>query len=183
MEKLAERYRFDRLVLAGTQEVVSELRNLLSDRLKKSVVGTIPLPIEAGVSEILEETIELEEKHERLGERKLVRNLLTAAAKNQLAVTGITATLEAVLDGRIRQLVYTGRDTIQGGECQECKSLFDSSLELCPRCEGPVHEVADLLESLVVRVVSEGGSLEQVREDAAEELTLQAGGIGAFLRF
>ena len=183
MEKLAERYRFDRLVLAGTQEVVSELRNLLSDRLKKSVVGTLPLPIDAGVSEILEETIILEEKHERSSERKLVRNLLTAAAKNQLAVTGIAATLEAVLDGRIRQLVYTGRDTIQGGECQECGSLFDSSLDQCPRCEGPVQEVADLLESLVVRVVSEGGSLEQVREDAADELTQQAGGIGAFLRF
>jgi len=183
MEKLAERYKFDRLVLAGTQEVVSELRHLLSDRLKKSVVGTIPIPIDAGVSEILEETLELQKKQERSEELELVKNLLTAAAKNQLAVTGLKATLEAVVAGRIRQLVYSDRFSSQGGECQECGLLFDTKLDQCPNCSGAVDIVDDLLETLVVRVVGEGGDLEQVRGTAAERLALQAGGIAASLRF
>jgi len=183
MERLAEKYRFDRLVLAGTQEVVSELRHLLSGRLKKAVVGTIALPIDASVSEVLEETLELHEMEERADEMTCVRNLLTATAKNQLAVTGLAVTLEALLDGRIRQLVYTDHYSSQGGECQECNSLFDVPLDLCPRCEGPVKEVSDLLESIVIRVAREGGTVEQVRGEAAEELTHAAHGIGAYLRF
>jgi peptide subunit release factor 1 (eRF1) len=183
MEKLADRYKFDSLILAGTHEVVSELKHLLSDRLEKSVVGTLSLPIDAQVAEILEETIDLQEKHERVGEMQLVDKLLTAAAKNHQAVTGLTATLEALLDGRIRQLIYTERYASQGGDCQQCGALFESPLEQCPRCEGEVREVQDLLESVVVRVAGEGGIVEQVRGDAAEALTRHAGGIGAFLRF
>jgi peptide subunit release factor 1 (eRF1) len=183
MEKLSERYKFDRLVLSGTQEVVSELKSLLADRLQKSVVGTIPLPADAGIAEIMAETIKLQENHERSGEMKLVQGLLTAAAKNQLAVTGLNGILEAVVGGRIRHFVYSDRYSSQGSECQDCRSLFASKLEKCPRCEGVMVEVEDLVESLVVRVVSDGGILEQVKGEAAEELTKHAGGLGAFLRF
>ena len=183
MEKMAERYKFDRLVLAGTQEVVSELKNLLADRLRKSVVGTISLPIDAGIAEILEETIALQKHHERANEMELVQNLFTAAAKNQLAVIRLNAVLEAALDGRIRVLVYSEKYSSQGSECQGCGALFPSHLKKCPRCDGEVLEVEDLLESLAVRIVSDGGLVEQVRGDAADELTTKAGGVGAFLRF
>jgi hypothetical protein len=183
MEKLADRYRFDRLILAGTQEAVSELKNLLSERLRKSVAGALSLSIDAGVSEILNETIKLQEKSERSEELEIVDHLLTAAAKNQLAVIGSTAILEAVSEGRVRQLVYSDSFASQGIECEECGALFEVRLEECPRCKGSVDKVDDLLESLVVRVVREGGGVEQVRGAAAEKLASEAGGIGASLRF
>jgi peptide subunit release factor 1 (eRF1) len=183
MNKLAERYKFDRLILAGTQEVVSELRNLLADRLKRSIVGTMAFPIDAGISEILEETIALQEQYERTSEMKLVQNLLTASAKNQLAVTRLNAVLEAALDGRIRQCIYSEGFSSQGSECQGCGSLFASSVERCPRCKETVLTVEDLVESLVVKVVRDGGTLEQVKGEAAGELTRHGGGVGAFLRF
>ncbi|MGW8179141.1 MAG: baeRF10 domain-containing protein, partial [bacterium] len=159
MEKLADRYKFDRLVLAGTQEGVSELKNLLSDRLKKSVLGSIPLRIDSAVSEILKGTIKLQEQFERAGEQELVANLLTAAAKNQLAVTGLEATLEALGEGRIRQLVYADGYAAKGWECQECGALLSGVLDCCSRCGGTLQEAADLVESLVVKVVGEGGAL------------------------
>jgi protein required for attachment to host cells len=183
MDKLGEKHRFDRLVLAGTQEVVGELKNLLSDRLKKSLVGAIALPIDAGSAEILRETVALQEEYERKGEESLVKNLLTSAAKNQLAVTGLTATLEGILDGRIRQLIYVHGFLEEGAECRQCGSLFDSPLDQCPRCDGGVRRLEDLLEAMVVRVASGGGSVEQVRGTAAEELARKAGGVGAYLRF
>lgn len=183
MERLSARHKFDRLILAGTQEVVSELRSMLSERLKKSLVGMLPLPIDAGVSEILEATIELQERFERSDERELVQNLLTAAAKKQLAVTGLNPVLEAALDGRIRHLVYADNYASEGCECRDCRALCVRKLEKCSRCGGTVQDVEDLVEALVVKVVGDGGVLEQVRGDAAIELTQQAGGIGAFLRF
>ena len=73
MEKLAQSYRLDRLVLAGTSEVVAELRNMLSGRLKKSVVGSLAMPIEAGVADILQETVKIQESYERAGEVELVK--------------------------------------------------------------------------------------------------------------
>ena len=98
-------------------------------------------------------------------------------------MTGLTATLEAVVAGRIRQLVYSDRFAVQGGECKECGALFDGAQNQCPSCSGAIDEVDDLLESLVVKVVGEGGDLEQVRGIAAEQLVQGAGGIGASLRF
>jgi peptide subunit release factor 1 (eRF1) len=183
MDKVAQSYRLDRLVLAGTSEVVAELRSLLSERLKKSVVGSLAMPIEAGVGEILEETVQIQERFERKGEVELVGKLLTSAAKNQLAVVGSLATLEALIEARIRQLVYSEHFSAQGGECSECGALFERLLSRCPRCSGSVRVIEDLLDSALVKVVSEGGMVEQVRGEAAEELMRGGAGIGAFLRF
>jgi peptide chain release factor subunit 1 len=182
MDRLAASERFDRLVLGGTHEVIGELRGLLSERLKKSVIGTVTLSMEAGVNEILRETVALLRQVERDGEAALVGDLLTAAAKNHQAVIGIEGTLAALGQGRIHQLVYSDGMSMGGSECLECGKAFVSR-ESCPFCSGPVRKVDDLVEAVAVRVFEEGGDIEQLKGPAAERLGGRGEGMGAFLRF
>jgi peptide chain release factor subunit 1 len=174
--------RLDRVVLAGTQEAVSELKGMLSERVKRSLVGTLSLPIEVGLSEVLSETMGLFKTAERETENSLVSTLLTAAAKNHQAVKGLESTLSALSEGRIRQLLYGAALEVEGGHCPDCDKLFGVQ-QKCPLCQTPLGPVEDLLEAVVSRVFEEGGEIEQLRGAASARLVDEGGGIGAFLRF
>jgi hypothetical protein len=183
VEKLAGDRKVDRLVLGGAQEAVAELKGLLSDYTRRSVVGAVSLPIEASENEILAETINLQERAEREEEKTVVQKLLTAAAKNQQAVMGLLQTLAAVQEGRVRELLYTDGYRAKGMECPECDEFFDESVEKCPYCRGELTRTADLLDAIVARVVRDGGEVELVRGGAAEVMSKSGEGIGAYLRF
>jgi peptide subunit release factor 1 (eRF1) len=182
-DRFATTRRFDRLILGGTHEITSELRNLLPERLKQRLVGFVTLPIDAGTSEILEETKLLEQTIERKEEEALVRRLSTAAAKDNQAVVGLGGVLTALNLGRIRRLVYSNGFDKGGCECQECGGVFEGGAEECRDCGGSQIECQDILNAVIGRVVREGGDIEQVRGNSAARLLKDAGGIGAYLRF
>ena len=182
VDRLFVSERFDRLILAGATGAVSELKGLLPERLRRLVVGTVSLAIDAGEAQIRSETIQLLERVERESENAIVAELLTAAAKNHQAVMGFEGTLQALREGRIRQLVYGGDSSIEGGHCLTCDQLFLGT-KLCPNCAGDLHTLDDLLEIVVARVFQEGGEIEQLRGEAAQRLLTAGEGIGAFLRF
>jgi peptide chain release factor subunit 1 len=182
-DRLLASRRFGRLILGGTHEVTAELRNLLSERLKKALVGTVSLPIDAGTAEILRETVVLEEAVEREEEEVLVGRLLTAAAKGQQAVVGLTEVLAAMNLGRVMRLVYSEGFSASGSECRECGGLFENYTETCRDCDGLQIESQDLLNAGIGKVLREGGDVEQLKSLAAVSFLEKAGGIGAYLRF
>jgi peptide chain release factor subunit 1 len=183
LEKISEAERFDRIVLGGTAEAVAELRSLLSERLRRMDVGSVSLAIDAPLSEIRDEVVDLQLRVEREGEQRLVEQLITAAAKNHEAVVGWHSTTTAAVEGRVRQLVYAGDAQLGGAVCSICGRLMISSEESCPNCGGDVSTVRDLTEFLVERVFLDGGEIEQVRGEAASALHGAGSGIGALLRF
>jgi peptide chain release factor subunit 1 len=182
-DRLLAARSFGRLILGGTHEVNAELKNLLSERLKKALVGTVSLPIDAGTAEILRETVALEEAVEREEEEILVGRLLTAAAKEQQAVVGLTEVLGAMNLGRVMRLVYSEGFSASGSECRECGGLFESYTETCKDCDGLQMESQDLLNAGIGKVLREGGEVEQLKSSAAVSFLEKAGGIGAYLRF
>lgn len=182
-DRLLEARRFSRLILAGTHEATAELRNMLSGRLKKRLVGSLTLPIDAQTSHILKETIVLEASVEREEEESLVRRLLTAAAKERQAVVGLSKVISALNLGRVRRLVYSDGLHVSGFECRECGGLFEGSSEKCRNCQGIQLESQDLLNAAIGRVLREGGDVEQLKSAAAASFLEKAGGIGAHLRF
>lgn len=182
-DRMVEAKRFSRLILGGTQEVTSELRNLLSERLKNCLVGTVTLPIDAGTADILRETVTLEAAAEREEEDLLVQRLLTAAAKEKQAVVGLSKVLAALNLSRVRHLVYSDGFKASGAECRECGGLFESYTKKCRDCEGLQIESSDLLNAGIGRVLREGGEVEQLKSSAAVNFLKKAQGIGAYLRF
>lgn len=183
LEKLADSRQLGSIVLGGPHEVLSELKGLLPVRLARALIGTTALPVESSGAEILAEAKALQKRAEDEENQQIVDGLLTAAAKNRQAVVGLPETLQALNQGRVRQLIYTDNYKAVGSECGECGALFSDPLETCPYCARPMRQDADLLEMMLERVFRQGGAYEQLR-GSASDLLLEAGsGIGAYLRF
>lgn len=182
LDKLAERQKFDRLILAGPHELANELRGILPRRLQALVVRDMPLPFDSSEQNVLRATMRVEEEVERDVEKELVERLITAGSKDSQAVLGLEPTLDALRLGRILKLVYTHGFATEGGRCTKCNSLFAGTASLCAYCGGTIRPVADIVARLADRVFDSGGQAEEVRGPAAERLTT-AGKVGAFLRF
>ncbi len=182
MDRLADERSFDRLVLAGSDAVTSELSKLLSKRLQARVVGSIRLPIDAAGHEVLAETQRIQEEVERSAETVLIEELITAASKQSQAVLGIDPVLDAWREGRVRRLVYAEGAALPGAECTNCGSLSSGEAGACRYCGSALRPVEDIVARLGDLVTASGGDVENVRGPAAERFR-QVSGIGAFLRF
>lgn len=182
MLRLAEIHEFDRLILAGPTEAVSELHDLLPKLLQDRVVARVALPVNANIADVLETTTKIEEEVERQREAEVIERLITAARKNQKAVLGLEPTLLALQEGRIRQLIYMDGFTARGSQCTNCQALLANSTPSCPYCGKSVRSIDDLIETAADRVIDARGKVEQVRGVAGERLQ-QVGSIGANLRY
>lgn len=182
MSRLARKYEFERLILAGTVDATSELAGLLPKSLRTRVVRKVSLPVEANEKEVLKETLKIEEEVEREREARIVEELITAAAKQQQAVLGLDRTLEAIREQRTWQLIYRDGFEARGTECTNCGALSASEGESCAYCGKAVREVDDLVERADTRVLNMHGHVEHVRGAAATRLQ-EVGSIGALLRY
>jgi nucleotide-binding universal stress UspA family protein len=183
LDRLADREKFDRLIIGGTSEATADLRGRLSERLNQRLLGEVSLPVLAPAHEVLEATMKVHEELERAHEVETLDRLITASSKDQQAVTGIAETVDAAMTGRIYRLVYAQNYKASGTECSACASLFQDNLSHCPHCGVETRKVDDLLERLVERTANQGGLVQQMRVDAATRLLEEAGGIGALLRY
>jgi peptide chain release factor subunit 1 len=183
MDRLASVYAFDHLVLAGPIEVTSELYSLLPKRLRSRIAGSLALPIKASEPQVLEATLKIEQEVEQATKTRLVEGLITAAAKNEQAVTGLDAILMSLQQGRIWRLVYANGFARRGGQCTTCAALFVEDRNVCAYCGAAVASVDDIVARVAERVAEMSGKVEPVRGTAADRLKGAGGGIGAFLRF
>jgi peptide chain release factor subunit 1 len=171
-----------RVVLAGNAEAVSKLFRLMPKMLRGRVAGSAVMPGNAREGEILESTLALARRAERLQELEKVDRLLTASAKGDKAVVTMPLTLQAFNEDRVRELVYAEGFSATGGICDTCHVMFPSDDMNCEICGMPVKSADDLIENSIAAALAAGAAVEQVRGPAAAKLR-NAGGIGAFLRF
>jgi peptide subunit release factor 1 (eRF1) len=171
-----------RLVLAGNADATSELFRLLPKSLRNRVAGSAVIAAGAPEREILDRTLALSGRAERVQEVEKIDRLVTSAAKDGKAVVTLPETLKAFNAHRIRELVYAEGFSAAGGVCENCLLLFDSDDVVCEICGIPVKPADDLIESVIAAALAEGASVEQLRGPAADRLR-DFGGIGAFLRF
>jgi peptide subunit release factor 1 (eRF1) len=182
LDNLVMQCAFDRLVLAGTEEVTMEFERILPKRLRTRVVARITLPFIASAALVLQATQEVMAQIERESERELVDRLLRDAPAKNRAVTGLDATLLALQEQRIWRLIYVDGFQKTGGRCRSCGAFCTDHCQVCPFCGGTLSQVKDLIDASVQRVVEWGGKIEPVQEEAARMLAA-AGSIGAQLRF
>jgi peptide subunit release factor 1 (eRF1) len=171
-----------RVVLAGNAEAVSKLFRLMPKMLRGRVAGSAVMPGNAREGEILESTLALALRAERVQELEKVDRLLTTSAKGDKAVVTMPLTLQAFNEDRVRELVYAEGFSATGGICDTCHVMFPSDDMNCEICGMPVKSADDLIENSIAAALAAGAAVEQVRGPAAAKLR-NAGGIGAFLRF
>jgi peptide subunit release factor 1 (eRF1) len=182
LDKIIDQYRFDRLLLGGPIEPTTELKRLLSKRARTRVIEQLSLPIKATEHEVLQAALEVEQRLERELEKQIVENLIAGGDGHHPFTLGLEATVRALSEERIWQLIYAARFNPKGGRCSNCGMLFAKSGGTCDYCGGAIQPLDDLLEQMIERVLEQDGKIEEAKGDAALRLD-HAGSIGAVLRF
>jgi peptide subunit release factor 1 (eRF1) len=181
LDSYVQLHHVNRLMLAGSPESTSALRDLLPKRLSLTVIGELRMDGNASLKDILEATQNLAEAYERDAEQQIVKEVATSAAKTRKAVVGLGNTLKKVNENRVWQLIYSEDFRCPGFECTKCGALFSIERPSCFYCGEPIADVQDVVERAVEHALRNDAKIEIVRREAATSLD-SLGGIGAFLK-
>jgi peptide chain release factor subunit 1 len=181
VDRLIQSKQVRHLVLAGTPEVISELRSRLPKRLTSFIIGAVNIAIDATAQEVLSATRSIEEEYERSTEAQTVKEVLRGVDRNEKTVAGLGRTLKAVNSDRVWELIYSEGLSSPGFECVKCAALFSTKRRTCSYCGGAIHPVGDVVERAVDHALRKGAKIEVVTGDPCASLNT-VGGIGAFLK-
>jgi len=182
LDRLVDRYGFDRILIGGPVESTSELQQLVSKRVRGRLVDRISLPVTANIARVLEEALQTGERVERQMEERIVDDLIAGNDGHHPFTLGLERTVRALCEERIWRMIYAQGFTPSGGQCLNCGMLFAAPNGACQYCGAAIKPTEDLLERMVERAVEQDSRLEEVSGSAAARLQ-QAGSIGAILRF
>jgi peptide subunit release factor 1 (eRF1) len=179
---LLRRRRYQRLVLAGPDEVLAELERELHDYVRRTIAARISLPVVSSPGEVLETIRELEEEFERAREDEAVRRLSAEIEANTgRAVAGMEQTIAALEEGRVDTLLVGANLEAAGVRCPSCGHVAFRG-RACPACGAAMEETADLVEEAVESALRQRCRVEVLPQGPADDLA-PMGGIGALLRF
>lgn len=182
IERFLKETATEAIVLAGTPEITSQLEDLLPERLRGHVIGSVRLSPHATDEHLIAETRAIADRFEKQRESRIVNDLITLSSKEHRAVTGFRNLAEALNRGQLWKLVYSQGAQAPGLECAGCRALYPRDTPACESCDGALVPVDDFMEKIVERVARTGGLIDVVQSDVAHELLRFGEGIGGFLR-
>jgi peptide chain release factor subunit 1 len=183
LAELQRRRNFDRLILAGPQEAIGELRRLLPRALAHRLVAVIPAERLASDAEILEKTLEVQRRVELEVEERLLGQLLDLIGPGGRATLGVMETLDALWADLVQTLVVAEGLHDGGSECPNCQRLEPGAAASCPACGTAMRPLHDLFHRAMERARGQAGRVEIVHGAAARRLKEAGGGLGALLRY
>ena len=169
-----------RIIIGGSEETATKVKNMLPQTIAEKIIGTFQAEMFANSKEILEKAEPILRAFESRKEEKTIDDLLTKAMKNENAVIGIENVMNALQEGRIMKLIMLKDFRQSGLSCRQCGHLTVQDISSCPYCKGEV-ETANYMVDLIAQKAIEQGSVVEVAYD--NKKLLEAGSIGAFLRF
>lgn len=171
----------NRLVLAGSQEVLAQIKDLMPQPLRDYVLGEMPASMTASTNELLDHSMSLMEEIALAEERLLVGSVVTAASKGGNGVTGLADSLYALQQGRVRELLVHEGYAAPGYACPSCGYVGTEAAPKCPFCghEG-MELVKDAVNRAIHKAVQTGADVNIIRDN--EELQ-RAGYVAAVLRY
>jgi peptide subunit release factor 1 (eRF1) len=172
--------RVRRVLVGGTEANVAQFIDLLPKTWQSLIVGTFPIEMTAGHAQVLEKAMTVAQKAVKKKEMRLVRAVITAAAKGREGVIRLDDTLGAVHAGQVQTLIISEGHRAPGYRCMGCGYLTAQALELCPFCGKSIEKIEDAIEMAIRKVFSDGGEVEVIHDSSELE---EAGGIGALLRY
>ena len=169
-----------RVLIGGTDENISLLRNQLPKSWQSLIVGTFPMSMSASKVEVLERAMQIGRQSEYRREEQLLSKLVTGAAKERRGVLNLEDTLSAVHDGRVQALVIQDGYKAEGYKCQGCGYITSQELPECQFCGSKFEHIPDAVEMAVHQVMNAGGDVEVLQQDHKVE---EFSNIGALLRY
>jgi peptide chain release factor subunit 1 len=169
-----------RLILGGSDEAVSMVRNILPKTILDRVIGTVKIEMVAKVPEVLAKVEPLVIEYEKNKETETVDALITGTMKNKNAVLGLEDVLHALHQQKVMKLVFLKELKASGYSCNSCGYLTAQKVDNCPYCKGRTEMVDYIVDLAGEKAIGQGAIVEVLTDDKKLK---EAGGIGAFLRF
>jgi peptide subunit release factor 1 (eRF1) len=181
LESFLAKTGYRHLILAGTDEVLTQVRDLLPIALKKSIIGEFTADMRISPVDILNTTQDLLVKSDQDAENQLVTSTITAAAKGGTGVRGLADTLYTLREGRARQLLVSSCLQAAGYTCKHCHYLAGEPFTACPFCgEKDVQETTDIVNEAILRALQGNVGVNVIRDNPELD---REGGIAAVLRY
>lgn len=172
----ALRGRPPRVVLAGREPMLAGFERHLPERVLRRAIRATHVDPKLRTDQVLEIVRDALREAERRGHREALAAVVDAAAIGRGA-EGLKPVLDAVNQGRLRELLLDRRFDAPGVECRRCGQLLEAdSRASCPFCAGPLEPVS-LKDELLRRAVLASAELHLVDEAGLPD------GIAATLRY
>ena len=181
MQSFCQSTGHKRIMLGGSSEVLSLVRELLPKQMQERVIAEFVVDMEASPNEILNRTLDIAARADLKEENKMVSGAITAAAKGGAGVIGLADTLHVLHQGRARLLLVEESYKVPGNVCGHCGYVAAEDSEKCPFCgHEEMKRTPDVVNLAIHKAIETGAEVNIVREN--EELSA-AGGIAAILRY
>lgn len=172
-----------RVIVAGPDEALSELMNLLPSEVKQRIVGRAYVEKNATLNEVLEKVSPIIDQFEKLKERETLEELITRSMKNENAVIGVDDVLKYLREKRVMKLVIPRDYKIEGFLCESCQYATSQPAECCVECGSCTVKTANLIETATEMALKTGAFVEVIKDEKDRKRLIESGGIGALLRF
>ncbi len=177
---LFKQHHFDWLILGGHREVLREFKNHLHPYLKQRWVGDfLAEPGKTALTEIQQHAAEIEERVEWEHEKRLANDLVRKAEAGQRAVSGVSATLGALIRGEAQMLLVEEGFETPGYVCYDCHYVTLDE-PTCPHCHKPTQPCPDIVDEAIEVAMMKNCQIEHVQGVTPLR---DAGRMGAILRF
>jgi peptide chain release factor subunit 1 len=181
LEALHAKVRFNRIIITGAAEAGPKFEKALPTHLRRLVIARTRSPLYASNAQILKEVAKLEEQFEREKEQALVGDLIARAGKHARAVIGADATLLALQDGQVFELVVASDVQLSSVACPSCGYASATIVKACPRCSAEVERTSDLAGIALKKALASEKIRTEVVSGAAREQLIAEGGMDALL--
>lgn len=191
LEKIVQRDRLNRIVVAGDAVVLHLVRDQLPKHLADLVVEEISMPVDAPEHDVVSATLEVMRKADAETDREKVDAAVGAYRAGGLGVVGPDATLLALTNGQVDEVLMTGTlpDLGELGNTEAARLAIanDAAVAVPAVTEAAAGEAARvtpskvrLAEELVAKARQTGARLTIVEDPA---LLQHYSGVAARLRY
>ncbi len=174
---------FQRLLIGGTEELVSQFRTHLHPYLKDRVVATFPMGMTASLNTVKERSLKVLREMDEAAHRELLEHLASEVAAHNLAVAGITSTVRALERGQIATLIVNDGYSASGYRCPSCEHLVLEEQERCPYCSAKLERLDDIVAFVIDKAYDQEAEVVFPVGAANQARLAGLGHIGALLRY
>jgi peptide chain release factor subunit 1 len=170
-----KRQPFERLIVGGPREVVTDFEQKLHHYLRERLAGRIEVDVRSNADQVLDAARPLIEKLEQERESKALEKL------GERGATGLENVLPPLNERRVELLILDEQfGGVTGVQCLECGWLGLEG-DRCPADGSELAQLDDLTEAMIELSVQQAADLLAVRHERG---ALEAhGGAAALLRF
>jgi hypothetical protein len=180
---LEEEFRqqpFDRLLVASPPEAWGRFEELLPHDLRERLGGRLSLEVpEASIDDVNGASAQVIADEQREHEREVLARLEAALATRNRGVSGLSGTLEALVERRVEILIFDPGLDRPGAECPRCGWLSEAQTN-CPVDGTQMTNRENIVDVAVARAIEQDAEVLAMRDQPA---LVRLGSIAAVLRF